>query len=129
MKEGVGKAPLITQVVVKGDLHLGQLPINLQQLLVEMPPFALNPFVVPAQLGATSPLLADHFPSQHAHAAGFYILKQTPSAQVLCRLQPAGSSVSQPPFIFQPVLCIRRLGRKCVISMKADTAFFSIYTY
>lgn len=62
MKEGVGKAPLITQVVVKGDLHLGQLPINLQQLLVEMPHFALNPFVVRAQLAATSPLLDDHFP-------------------------------------------------------------------
>lgn len=62
VKEGMGKAPLITQVVVKGDLHLGQLPINLQQLLLEMPHFALDSFVVWAQLGATSPLLDDHFP-------------------------------------------------------------------
>lgn len=84
------KAPWITQVV------LGQLPINLQQLLVEMPHFSLNPYVVPAQLGA---LLSEHLPSPHA----FYILKQTPSAQVLCRLHPAGCPVFQPPFISQSV--------------------------
>lgn len=61
-----------------------------------MPHFSLNPYVVPAQLGA---LLSEHLPSPHA----FYILKQIPSAQVLCRLHPAGCPVFQPPFISQSV--------------------------